>query len=602
MLPEAVLHYVLRTQESIILDDGSAENPFTADPYIQQHQARSILCLPLLNRGRLTGALYLENNLAARVFAPARIAVLKLLASQAAISLENSRLYHDLAEREARIRRLVDANIIGIFLFALEGEILEANDAFLHMVGYDRDDLISGRIRWTDLTPRDWLDHDARQWVPELKKSGILPPFEKEYLRKDGSRVPVLIGVATFDEATDEGVTFVLDLTERKRAEAAVRRSEEELRQVIETIPAMVWTALPDGHVEFINRRWQEFTGLTLDETLGWNWTVAPFHPDDVEQYMAKWNRCLATGQPFDAEMRIRRAADGEYRWLHESAVPLRDEHGNILKWYGTVTDIEERKRAEEALQQAQAELAHVTRVTTMGVLTSSIAHEINQPLGAVVTNANAALRWLAVQPPNIDEARDTLGRIVRNGHRAGEIIWRMRSLLKKTATVTTSVDLNDLIEDAVALVEGELRRHRILLRTELANDLPPVAGDRVQLQQVILNLMMNGIEAMKEVTDQPRELLITSRRDASGSELIAVHDAGIGLDPQVAERVFEPFYTTKAEGLGMGLAICRSIIETHGGRLWASTNEPRGAVFQFSLPSMQDEPPAEHVGSVPVA
>ncbi|WP_425518903.1 PAS domain-containing protein [Rhizobium indicum] len=217
-------------------------------------------------------------------------------------------------------------------------------------------------------------------------------------------------------------------MTERKRAEAAVRRSEEELRQVIETIPAMVWTALPDGHVEFINRRWQEFTGLTLDETLGWNWTIAPFHPDDVERYMAKWNRSLATGLPFEAEMRIRRAADGEYRWLHESAVPLRDEYGNVQKWYGTVTDIEERKRAEEALQQAQAELAHVTRVTTIGVLTSSIAHEVNQPLGAAVTNAHAALRWLAVQPPNIDEVRDALGRIVRDGQRAGEIFGRIHT------------------------------------------------------------------------------------------------------------------------------------------------------------------------------
>jgi PAS domain S-box-containing protein len=231
MLPEAVLHYVLRTHESLILDDAAAQNPFADDPYIQRQHARSILCLPLLNQAKLIGVLYLENNLAPRVFSPARIAILKLLASQAAISLENTGLYHDLAKRESKIRRLVEANIIGIFIYALEGRIVEANDAFLQMVGYDREDLVSGRIRWTDLTPPEWLDRDLRQWVPKLQKTGILPPFEKEYFRKDGSRVPVLIGVATLEESGNEGVAFVLDLTERKRTEAERAKLEERLRQ-----------------------------------------------------------------------------------------------------------------------------------------------------------------------------------------------------------------------------------------------------------------------------------------------------------------------------------------------------------------------------------
>ncbi len=238
------------------------------------------------------------------------------------------------------------------------------------------------------------------------------------------------------------------DITERKRAEEAARRSEEELRQVIETVPAMVWTALPDGNVDFISQRWQEFTDLSPEESLGWDWGAA-VHPEDREQHESKWRASLATGQTFSAEMRLCRPTDGEYRWFLDSAVPLRDEHGNILKWYGFVVDIDDRKRAEEALQKVQAELAHVARVTTMGALTSSIAHEVNQPLGAIVTNANAALRWLAGQPPNIDEARETLGRIVRDGHRAGEVIGRVRALLKKTATVRARVDLNGLIEDA---------------------------------------------------------------------------------------------------------------------------------------------------------
>jgi len=229
VLPESVLHYVARTNESVILDDAVTPNPFSADPYIRQHQARSILCLPLLNAGQLIGVIYLENNLAPRVFASARITVLKLLASQAAISLDSTRLYRDLAEREAKIRRMVDANIIGIFIWDLDGRILEPNDAFLRIVGYDRHDLATGLMRSTDLSPPEWLDHNVRQELPELKRTGILPPFEKEFFHKDGSRVPVLLGAATFGEKGDQGVAFVLDLTERKRAEAEARASERAI-------------------------------------------------------------------------------------------------------------------------------------------------------------------------------------------------------------------------------------------------------------------------------------------------------------------------------------------------------------------------------------
>src|SRR5262245_59730923 len=229
-LPESVLHYVVRTKESVILGDVSAQNPFSTDGYIRQKRARSILCLPLLKQSKLIGVLYLENNLASHVFTPARSAVLKLLASQAAISLENTRLYRDLAEREAKIRRLVDANIIGILIWDLEGRIIEANDEFLHMVGYDREDLVSGRLNWIALTPPEWRDLDV-QLVPKLQITGSLPPFEKEYFHKDGRRVPVLLGVASFEEGANEGVAFVLDLTERKRAEAERLKLEERLRQ-----------------------------------------------------------------------------------------------------------------------------------------------------------------------------------------------------------------------------------------------------------------------------------------------------------------------------------------------------------------------------------
>jgi signal transduction histidine kinase len=311
-------------------------------------------------------------------------------------------------------------------------------------------------VSWRELTPTDYREADDRR-VAQLKATGTAQPYEKEYFQKSGRRVPVLVGAALFEGRRDEGVAFVLDLTERKRA--------------------------------------------------------------------------------------------------------------------------------EEALHQAQAELAHINRVMTMGELASSIAHEVNQPLAALVTNSNAGLRWLAGQPPNLDEARECLRRIMRDGNRAGDLITRLRSLVKKSAPAKAWLDLNDTIQEVLLITNAEARRHQVFVRTELAA-LPPVQGDRVQVQQVILNLVMNGIEAMKEVTDRPRELLIRSRPEESSHVLVAVQDRGIGLDEQSLERVFEAFYTTKPEGMGMGLTISRSIIEAHGGRLWPVAHRDYGATFQFTLPT----------------
>jgi PAS domain S-box-containing protein len=459
MLPESVLHYVLRTQESVILDDATAQAVFAPDPYIRQRQARSILCLPLLNRAKLIGVLYLENNLSPRVFALAQIPVLKLLASQAAISLENTRLYRDLAEREAKVRRLVEANIIGIVIFNLEGRILEANDAFLRMVGYDRDDLVGRPIRWTDLTPAEWRDRLA-QSVAELKATGAVQPYEREYLRKDGSRMPALVGSAAFDEQRDQGVAFVLDLTDRKRA--------------------------------------------------------------------------------------------------------------------------------EQSLHEMQMELAHANRVATMGQLTASIAHEVRQPLAATVTDAQAALRWLGRQPPNLEEVRQALERIVEVGHLAGDVVGRIRALIQKAPPQKDRVDLNAVIREVIELTRGETVRNGVSVRTQLADGLPAVEGDRVQLQQVILNLIVNAVEAMSGIREGARDLLIRTGKADSGGVLVAVIDSGPGLDSASLDRLFDAFYTTKPGGLGMGLSICRSIIDTHGGRLWANANVPRGAILQFVLPKRQ--------------
>jgi PAS domain S-box-containing protein len=465
--PESIIRYVIRTHESVILDDASKPNIFSEDHYLRGQSAKSILCLPLIKQGWLTALLYLENTLSSHAFPPDRIAILELLAAQAAISLENTRLYSDLQEREAKIRRLVEANIIGILIWDFDGRILEANDALLSMLGFDREDLTSGRLRWTELTPPEWQYTDARA-AEELETTGTTQPFEKEYFRKDGGRVPVLVGPAVF-EGGHQGVAFVLDLTERKEAEQNLRESEQRYRE-------------------------------------------------------------------------------------------------------------------------AQAELAHVTRVTTLGELTASIAHEVNQPLAAVLANAEACLLWLDRETPDLDGARRSVEWIIKDGNRAGDVIRRVRALSKKAESQKAPLDINDVVDEVIALVQRELLSHRVSLRTELAPTLPAVLADRVQLQQVIINLVINGIEAMQAVSDRPRELVIRTCQNEAHQVVVTVTDCGIGLSTEDADRLFNAFFTTKSSGMGMGLSICRSIIEAHGGRVWATPNVTQGATFHFTLPSHQED------------
>src|SRR6516165_7853369 len=348
-LPESLVRYATRTEETVILEDASSQNAFSGDPYILQSRVRSILCLPLINQGKITAILYLENNLTPNVFTADRVALLKVLASQAAISIENSRLYHDLADREGKIRRLVDANIIGIFI-AREGRILEANDAFLRILGYDREDLAWGRVRWADLSAPEWRERDLLTRVL-LDSTGIVPPFEKEYVRKDGSRVPVLVGATLFKQGGDEGVAFVLDLSERKRAEQAL-----QLQTTLDSIPAMAYRTGVDGSVEYVNKRWLDYTGVSLDETLGWRW-LALIHPDDAPRLRDAWLQTLASEKRGEAEARMR-GSDGSYRWFLIRAEPMRDEAGAVVAWYGTSTDIQDLKTAESALRRSEAELA----------------------------------------------------------------------------------------------------------------------------------------------------------------------------------------------------------------------------------------------------
>jgi PAS domain S-box-containing protein len=313
-------------------------------------------------------------------------------------------------------------------------------------------------------------------------------------------------------------------------------------------------------------------------------------HPDDRQRIVAASAEALRGGPRYDVEYRVVRP-NGEVRIVHSQGDVIRDESGRPRRMFGILQDITERKRAEEDLRESerryretQMELAHVNRVTTMGQLTASIAHEVNQPIAAAVTSADAGLRWLAAHPPNLEKTRDAFERIIKAGNQASEVIGRIRGLIKKVPAHRATLDVNEMILETIALTRSEMQRHCILLQTELANDLPSIRGDRVQLQQVILNLIVNAIEAMREVSDDSRELLIGSRADMPDGVIVTVRDSGPGLKPESLNHLFDPFYTTKPTGMGMGLSICRSITEAHGGQLWATANAPRGATFQFTL------------------
>jgi PAS domain S-box-containing protein len=545
----------------------------------------------------------------------------------------------------------------------------------------------------------------------------VLPDGSMRYVHSVGH--PVVGG----DGEATELVGTHIDVTEQHHAKETlqkafdeIKKSEDRLRLVIDTIPTLVWRAGPDGVPDFLNQPALDYTGISLDQAeTGW---PRAFHPDDKKGMLVKWSAIRQSGKPGSLEARLRRF-DGEYRWFLFQAEPLRDEAGNIVKWYGSSTDIEDRKRAEEALRdseqrfrdyaetasdwfweagpdhqvtrisqhvseigllpsgltgrsrwdiatdiesepekwrmlratidahqpfrdfvytvkgngspvyvrtsgkpihdangnflgyrgtgtnitatiradhaeqalrEAQAELAHVTRVTTLGELTASIAHEVNQPLAAVVANADACLRWLDRDTPDLAAVRRSVEWVISDSNRASEVIRRVRALANKTDIQKVPLDVNDVVREVIALVQGELSSHLVSLRTELTPALPMIIGDRVQLQQVIINLVMNGIEAMQPVRNRPREVVIRSGQNETHQVLLSVTDCGIGISAEGADRLFDAFFTTKAGGMGMGLSICRSIVEAHGGRLSASGNEGPGATFQFVLPLHQED------------
>jgi signal transduction histidine kinase len=451
-----VLHYVIRTQDHVLLDDASADPVYSTDEHVRLQRARSILCLPIVKQTELVGALYLENNLTPGAFTPQRVAVLQLLASQAAISLENAGLYTELRRSEA---------------FLAQGQRVSHTGSFGRGAA-------NGEFYWSE------------------ENYNIL-----EY---------------------DPGVQASLEL--------AMQR----------------------------------------------------LHPDDRSSVRRALDDAISGKTDFDSEHRLL-MPDGRIKHVHTTGRAVNT--GN-LDFVGAVRDVSERMRAEEALREARSDLAHISRVTTMGELTASLAHEIIQPITGIVTNANVCLRRLAGAEPDLDELRVAVTRLARDARRAAEILTRIRAPFEKGSVKQETLGVGEILRDTVSLLRSEAVRHNISVRAELADDLPPIAGDRVQLQQVAMNLIVNGIEAMKDV-DRPREMVIRARGSDDGRVLVSVSDTGTGFPPQLAEQIFDPFFTTKPHGIGMGLRISRSIIESHGGRLWAESTAEGGATFHLDLPAV---------------
>jgi PAS domain S-box-containing protein len=504
-------------------------------------------------------------------------------------------------------RDVFENNPTMYFIVDTSGTVKSVNPYGAEQLGYSVNELVGQPVLNVFYEPdRPVVQKTFANCLEQLGKS---MNWEFRKVRKDGTVIWVRETARAVERASGPIVLVACeDITAAKRSQQELEQAFQEIqalrdqfRLIIDTIPDMIWSALPDGSVDFVNQRWVEYTGLSLEDGLdearrrGWpssRHADSLLHPEDLAK-LEEWrvsnsDRMLRTGEPFEAELRFRQA-NGEYRWLMNRAVPLRDKQGKIIKWYGISVDIEDQKRAEEMMRKTQAQLAHVTRVTALGELAASIAHEVNQPLTAIINNANACLGLLPSDTNELGDVRDALSDIANDADRASAVLARIRGLIKKSPLQKTRLQLQDVVSSVLVLARNEAAARQVTIQTEIPADIPFVSGDHVQLQQVLLNLIMNGMDAMNGVEEPKRLLLISGHRDTHGGLLvatIAVQDFGVGLKTEEMDRLFDAFYTTKPQGLGMGLAISRSIIEEHGGRLWAEPNKGPGATFLISLPA----------------
>jgi PAS domain S-box-containing protein len=486
--------------------------------------------------------------------------------------------------------RLLDLTRDSVLVRDLESVITYWNRGGEELYGWKKEEAV-GKV--THQLLQTIFPAPLERITEELFRSGR---WEGELLRtrRDGTQVTVASrwSVQLGDEGQPIGTLETNnDITERKRAEDALRRIQEtylaEAQQLSHT-GSFGWN-VTSGEIFWSEEGFRIF-GFDSKARPSIELVLARVHPDDLALVQRVIDRAANDRQDFDFEHRLR-LPDETVKHVRVVARAMRSEMGNV-DFVGAVMDVTSIRLAEHELQNTRTELAHVMRVTSLGELTASIAHEVNQPLGAVVANAEACLGWLDRESPDLNEARAAIERIVRDGHRAGEVIRRVRALIKKADTQTVPLNVNEIVSEAMNILEHELRRYRVSRRLELLSDLPAVLGDRIQLQQVLLNLMINSIEAMQPITDRKRELVIRSEQDETQQVRVTVMDCGIGLSTESAHRIFDAFVTTKTSGMGMGLSICRSIIQAHGGRIWASPNEPHGAAVQFTLPLHRPKTP----------
>lgn len=536
---------------------------------------------PLIVQDRLVGVMAM---FARQPLSEATLDTLALVADAIAHGIERKQTEEKIRQSEAYLAEAQRLSHTGSFGWRVSsGQLFWSNETY-RILGVEDGtkptlDLVIQRTHPDDLVfVQETLDRAVRDGANlDLEHRLLLPDGAVKYIH--------VVSHAIRDESGKlEFVGAVSDVSERKWAELELRESERNLRMLVDTIPGMMGMNSADGSHEYSNQRLLDYTGKTMAEMVNLGWTNV-FHPDDIDRTLETWSQCVASGQSHEDEFRLRRW-DGVYRWFQARSEPLRDQEGRIIRWYTLIYDVDDRKNAQEALRKTQFELAHATRVMTMGELVASIAHEVNQPLGAIVTNGHACIRLLSREAPDLDKSREVIGRMIAEGMRAGEVIKRIRNLLHKTPSEKMSLSINEAIQEVISLVSGDVLSSKVELRTELAAELPPVVGDRIQLQQVILNLILNGKDAMSVLKTDARELLVTSRSDQAGEVVVAVRDSGPGLDLKNVGRIFDPFFTTKPEGMGLGLSISRTIIEAHGGTLWAAQNEDRGATIQFRLPS----------------
>ena len=493
-----------------------------------------------------------------------------------------------LRNSEAQWKEVFEHNPVMYFMVDATGLVLSVNTFGAAQLGYTVDELLGQSV----LRVFAAEDHQTvqRNVAACLDNIGQTHNWEIRKVRKDGSRLWVRENAKAVRRQDDRLIVLIAceDITERKQAENALQQSEMYLSEA----QRLSHTGSFGWHVASGEVIWSEETfrifGFDRAPSIKHATVLQRIHPDDRTRVQRTVDSASLDGKDFEHGYRLL-MPDGAIKYVHARAHAVTTPSGDT-EFIGAVTDVTARKRAEAELHEAQTNLAHVTRVTALGELAASIAHEVNQPLAAVVANAAACLRWLDRAAPDLNEARGAVRSIISDGNRAGEVIQRVRALMNKTTGQMAPLDINEAINEVIGLVQHELQSHLVSLQLDLAAALPPVVADRIQLQQVILNLVVNGIEAMQPVTDRPRELVIRTRHDDAGQILVTVTDCGVGVATENAERLFDAFYTTKASGMGMGLSICRSIVEAHRGRLSVSRNIGPGTTFQFTLPLRQED------------